>query len=125
MLARSPTACHAILLLWLEPSGIAWQAAWWWVIGAPVVVYFIVQSLDDYVWTPIIQGKSTNMDTPSILFASLAGGALAGIYGLLLAIPVAACGKIVIKEIVWPRFEAWKEGRASDPLPIGESEDLS
>jgi predicted PurR-regulated permease PerM len=113
----------AIILLWLEPSGVAWQAAWWWIVFAPIGVYFLIQALDDYVWTPIIQGKSTNMDTPSILFASLAGGALAGVYGLLLAIPVAACGKIVIKEIVWPRFEQWKEGRVKDPLPIGNQSD--
>ncbi|MFG0256976.1 MAG: AI-2E family transporter [Phycisphaerales bacterium JB043] len=113
----------AILLMWLEPSGVAWQATWWWILAAPTAVYFIIQALDDYVWTPIIQGKSTNMDTPSILFASIAGGALAGVYGLLLGIPVAACGKIVIKEIVWPRFEEWKSGRAKDPLPLKSAEE--
>jgi len=109
----------SIVLLWLEPSGVAWQNAWWWVLGAPVAVYFAVQALDDYVLTPLIQGKSTNMETPFILFASIAGGAVAGVYGLLLGIPVAACAKILITEVVWPRFEAWKEGRAKDPLPFG------
>ncbi len=107
----------SIVLLWLEGhTGVRGQ--WWWVVGAPCVVYFIGQALDDYVLTPAIQGKSTNMDTPTILFASLAGGALLGVFGMLIAIPIAACVKILIVEVFWPRFREWVEGRASDPLPI-------
>lgn len=104
-------------LVWLE-SHTGWRGSWWWVIGAPVAVYFIGQAIDDYVLTPVIQGKSTNMDTPTILFASLAGGALFGFFGLLIAIPIAACLKIVIVELLWPRFKDWTEGRTKDPLPI-------
>ncbi len=108
-----------IVAMWLDPSGPGWQNAWWWVTFAPMVVYFIAQAADDYVLTPMIQGKSTGMDTPSILFASLAGGALFGFYGLLIAIPLAACVKILLKEVFWPRFRAWAEGRERDFLPVG------
>ena len=94
------------------------RGEWWWIVGAPAGIYFLGQALDDYVWTPMIQGKSTGMDTPTILFASLAGGALFGVFGLLIAIPIAACVKILIQEIFWPRFKEWAEGRADDPLPI-------
>jgi predicted PurR-regulated permease PerM len=109
----------SILLLWLEDhSGI--RGNWLWVILAPTAFYFIAQALDDYVWTPLIQGKETGMSTPMILFASLAGGVLFGVFGLLIAIPIAACLKIVIQEILWPRFKAWGEGEAEDFLPIGK-----
>jgi predicted PurR-regulated permease PerM len=108
----------SIVLMLIEPSGEGFRAVWWWIVIAPTVVYFLGQALDDYVLSPIIQGKSTDMDTPSILFASIAGGALAGIYGLLLAIPVAACAKILLREVFWPRFKAWAEGREQDFLPI-------
>ncbi len=94
------------------------RGEWYWIVGAPTILYFFGQALDDYVWTPLIQGKSTGMDTPTILFASLAGGALFGVFGLLIAIPIAACVKILIQEIFWPKFQEWAEGRASDPLPI-------
>lgn len=94
------------------------RGEWWWIFAAPAAIYFIGQALDDYVWTPLIQGKSTGMDTPTILFASLAGGALFGIFGLLIAIPIAACVKILIQEVFWPRFKDWAEGRVNDPLPI-------
>ena len=108
----------SIILMLIEPSGTLWQTAWWWVIIAPTAVYFLGQAMDDYILTPMIQGKSTDMDTPSILFASIAGGSLAGIYGLLLAIPVAACIKILLRELFWPKFKAWAKGEEEDFLPI-------
>jgi predicted PurR-regulated permease PerM len=110
----------SVALLWLEGHS-GFRGAWWWVIAAPVAVYFIGQALDDYVLTPVIQGRSTNMDTPTILFASLAGGALFGVFGLLIAIPIAACIKILIIEVVWPRFREWAEGRSPDPLPFDDT----
>jgi predicted PurR-regulated permease PerM len=109
----------SIVLLYLHPNAIAFQDTIWWTLAAPVALYVAGQALDDYVLTPSIQGKSTGMDTPTILFASLAGGALAGIYGLLLAIPVAACMKILLQELFWPRFKRWAKGKEADFLPIG------
>lgn len=111
----------AALLMWLSPAGAAaFQSDIWWILAAPIGVSVLAQVLDDYILTPTIQGKSTDMDTPSILFASIAGGALAGIYGLLIAIPVAACLKILLKEVFWPQFRAWAGGRSSDFLPIAK-----
>ncbi len=111
-----------IIGLALVSSGQGIQSAWWWVIFAPMVVYYIGQALDDYILTPVIQGKSTDMDTPTILFASIAGGVLLGVFGLLIAIPIAACLKIVIREVLWPRFREWRDGRAKDFLPLGGDE---
>jgi len=108
----------AMLLMWLEPSSGGWMSSWWWIVFAPIGVSLVSQVLDDYVLTPAIQGKSTNMDMPTILFVSIAGGALAGLYGILLAIPVAACAKILIREVLWPPFRDWAKGRSADPLPF-------
>ncbi|MBX9735460.1 MAG: AI-2E family transporter [Phycisphaerales bacterium] len=108
----------AILLLFLQPADNSIQSQMLWIVGAPIVVYAIGQFIDDYILTPRIQGQNTGMDTPTILFASIAGGVLLGFYGLLLAIPIAACVKITIQEVVWPRFKAWREGKAADPLPL-------
>lgn len=123
----------AMLLMWLDvgsnggAAGTAahfdFQRAWWWIVFAPIGIYLLTQVLDDYILTPRIQGKTTDLAMPAILFASLAGGALGGLYGLLLAIPVAACVKILLEELFWPRFRAWAEGRAKDFLPIpGQNE---
>jgi predicted PurR-regulated permease PerM len=111
----------AMLLMWLQAgdSGGGFREEWWWIVFAPIGVYLVAQFLDDWVLTPIIQGNNTDMDTPTILFASIAGGSLAGVYGLLLAIPVAACIKILAREFLWPRVDAWVKGYEQDFLPIG------
>jgi predicted PurR-regulated permease PerM len=93
--------------------------AWWGILLWPTLVYGIGQTMDDWVLTPAIQGKATDLDPVSIVVAVLAGGSLAGVYGMLLAVPAAACVKILIRELVMPRVRAWSEGRARDPLPGG------
>ncbi|MBX3376571.1 MAG: AI-2E family transporter [Phycisphaeraceae bacterium] len=112
----------AMIAMLLDPSGPEWQTRWWWVIGAPIGVNLLCQVLDDYILTPLIQGKNTEMSIPSILFASIAGGALAGFYGLLLAIPAAACIRILLKEVFMPRFAAWAQGKEKDFLPISRDD---
>lgn len=104
----------------IDPSSVHWQSTWWWIVLGPIVVYMSCQLIDDYVLTPTIQGNTTGMATPTIVFASFAGGALMGVYGLLIAIPLAACIKILLREVFWPRFKAWASGRATDFLPIEE-----
>jgi len=109
----------AMLLMALSPTlHNDFRDSWWFIIGAPVLVQGISQVLDDYILTPKIQGKNTDMSMPMILFASIAGGVLGGVYGLLLAIPVAACAKILYLELLVPRLKAWAAGKAADPLPF-------
>jgi predicted PurR-regulated permease PerM len=111
----------AMLLMWLQPVAPLgdWQTQWWWVVFAPIGCYFGAQIIDDWLLTPTIQGKNVNMDVPTILFASLAGAILAGLYGVLIAIPTAACVKILLDDVVWPRVGAWARGDSPDPLPWG------
>jgi predicted PurR-regulated permease PerM len=109
----------AMLLMALNPTlHNDIRDSWWFIVGAPMLVQGISQVLDDYILTPKIQGKNTDMSMPMILFASIAGGVLGGVYGLLLAIPVAACAKILYLELVVPRLKAWAAGKAADPLPF-------
>jgi predicted PurR-regulated permease PerM len=92
---------------------------WWvWILVWPTVVFVVVQVIEGYLLTPMIAGKATNLDPVTIIVAVLAGGSVLGVYGMLLAIPVAACLKIVVTDLVLPKLRAWAEGRAADPLPI-------
>ncbi len=109
-----------MLLMALNPDAPeGFRSTWWWIVGAPLVLQIISQVLDDYILSPAIQGKNTDLSMPIILFASISGGILAGFYGLLVAIPVAACAKIVFEEVIMPKVKAWAKGEAQDPLPIG------
>ncbi|MFM7051116.1 MAG: AI-2E family transporter [Planctomycetota bacterium] len=90
----------------------------WGMFAWPLAVFLIVQTIEGYILTPIIAGKATNLDPVTIVVAILAGGSVAGVYGMLLAIPIAACGKIAAKRILLPRLRAWARGAVSDPLPL-------
>ena len=45
-----------------------------------------------------------DMNAVTVLIVVFIGGALGGFYGLLLAIPVAACLKILAQELLLPRL---------------------
>jgi predicted PurR-regulated permease PerM len=111
----------AVGLLFFERLGDPNNSSLWllWVFVGPVAVFALVQLVEGYVLVPMIAGKATNLDPVTILVAVLAGGSVLGIYGMLLAIPVAACGKILFVEVLLPKIRDWTEGRAADPLPFG------
>jgi predicted PurR-regulated permease PerM len=110
----------AIILLWVEqltlPPGVRMSTLW--IIGGPTLVYAIMQILETYVITPTIAGKATNLDPVTILVAVLAGGSVGGVYGMLLSIPVAACLKILLTDVVMPGVREWVKGQSEDPLPL-------
>jgi predicted PurR-regulated permease PerM len=86
-----------------DAEGIRWTM----LLILPAIPPAIGQIVDDYVLTPMIQGKATNLSTPTVVAAVVAGGAVAGLYGMLLAIPVAGCTRILLIEVVAPRLRAW------------------
>jgi len=110
----------AIALLAVDQLALpeAERLTWLWILLGPALVYGIVQFLEGYVLIPLIAGKATDLDPVSIFVAVLAGAAMAGVYGMLLSIPVAACLKIWLREVAMPRLRAWSSGRADDPLPF-------
>ena len=109
-------------LLFLDQLGLAEadQMAWWGILLWPTLVFGIVQALDGWLLTPLIAGKATNLDPVTIFVAVLAGGSVLGAYGMLLAIPVAACIKILIQDRLLPKIRAWTRGEAEDPLPFDD-----
>lgn len=111
----------AIVMVWASQADGAHASPVWLIILAPTIAYWGVQTIDDYVLTPVIQGKNTGLDTPTILVAVLGAASIAGVYGVLVAIPVAACLRILITDVFWPRYKQWSEGKVSDPLPLPEA----
>ncbi len=80
------------------------RMAWWAIILWPTLVFAIVNALDGWVLTPLIAGKATNLDPVTIFVAVLAGGSVMGAYGMLIAIPIAACLKILLSDLVVPKL---------------------
>ncbi len=75
-----------------------------WVLLWPVLVYAIAQTLDGWVVEPLVQGKATDLDPVTVLLVVMLGAALGGLLGMMVAIPVAACAKILSKEILLPKL---------------------
>jgi predicted PurR-regulated permease PerM len=73
-------------------------------VGWPSAVYVLVQLLENWVLTPWIQSGQTNMNAAAILLVVFIGGSLAGVWGLLFAIPIAACVKILLDEVLLPNL---------------------
>ena len=71
--------------------GIAsFQFSEWFSIGLVAVIFLVGQTLESYVLTPRLVGNRVGLHPVWIIFALLAGGALFGFTGVLLAVPVAA-----------------------------------
>jgi predicted PurR-regulated permease PerM len=77
------------------------------VVVWPSLVYGVVQFLDGWILTPWVQSGQTNMSAATVLIVVFIGGAAAGLWGMLFAIPVAACIKILVDEFVLPRLRGW------------------
>lgn len=65
--------------------------------GLVIVVIMLVHLLDTNFFTPKIVGKSSNMHPVIIIFALLAGQQVAGVLGLILALPVTSMIQTTLK----------------------------
>ncbi len=101
----------AVLLKYLDMTtgsgevGIDWAAIMLW----PSLVYGVVQLLEGWVLTPWIQSQSTELSAITILIVVFIGGAVGGLYGLILAIPLTACLKILVQEVILVHLKRWAE----------------
>jgi len=64
--------------------------------------FIIPQVIDGWLLTPLVQGKSIGLHPITTIVVLMIGSDLAGMLGLLLAIPAAAAIKIIFKEFAWP-----------------------
>lgn len=62
-----------------------------------VAVYFILRQLEDYFVIPHVMGSITKLPPFVIFFAVVAGGHIAGILGLILAVPVVAILRLLLE----------------------------
>jgi len=64
---------------------------------AAIVLYTLVQQIENNLLVPKIQGDAIQMHPALVMFAIITGGALAGLLGAILALPVAAAGRDVVR----------------------------
>jgi predicted PurR-regulated permease PerM len=76
-------------------------------VGIASVAYFVVyQQVENYVLVPKVMKRTVDISPLATILAALVGGALLGILGALLAIPVAAAIQLIGTEVIYPRQDA-------------------
>ena len=73
----------------------------------PTLVYGFAQFLDGWVLSPWLEGGLLRLHPVVVLFAILAGGAVAGALGMVMAIPLAAAWQICFADVIKPRLIEW------------------
>jgi predicted PurR-regulated permease PerM len=69
-------------------------------IVAALLLYLGVQQLENNVLVPKIQGDATDLHPGIVLAAIVIGGAIAGFLGAILALPVTAAGRDVVRYLM-------------------------
>lgn len=68
------------------------------------LVYFVIYNqAENYVLSPRIMKRSVNLPPAATMISVLAGGAILGVAGAVLAIPLAAGVQLLLEDVVFPR----------------------
>ncbi len=100
-----PVVGGALAALVALLNGDPTQAIW------AVVIMTAIQQLDNHVITPLVQRARVNLSPLVIILALIIGGSVAGLLGVLIAVPVTAALRIIIGHIWRTRVlgETWGE----------------
>jgi len=100
-----PTVGGALAALVALLDGDLWQALW------AVVVMVIIQQIDNHVITPVVQRARVNLSPLVIILALVIGGSLAGLLGVLVAVPATAAIRILVGHFWRTRVlgQSWRE----------------
>lgn len=114
-----PYAAGAIAVLvamtQTQPNNFGWPPL---MLGLAVaILYTVIRQAEDYLVVPFVIGRTVELPPLLVLFVVLAGASIAGILGLLLAVPVAGVVKIVL-EYLWQKI---KEPDPRQTLAVSET----
>ncbi|MCP3099496.1 AI-2E family transporter [Myxococcus sp. K15C18031901] len=86
------------ILLSLVGLMLSWQGPWQ--LGVVAGTFIVGQMLEGFVITPRIVGEKVGLAPMAVIIAILAFGELFGFVGILLAVPVAAILKVVLRVVI-------------------------
>lgn len=90
------------VIFWLLASGVA-------LFSSPTqaliffVAYLIYIQIESYVVSPRVMNRAVSIPAALVLIGALVGGALMGVIGVLVALPIMASLLLIIREIVVPK----------------------
>ncbi len=89
-------AVPAIILTVLNnPANVGYIIFW------IIVVFILVQLIDNNLVSPMVVSKSVNMHPITVVIAVVIGGNIAGVFGMLFAVPFWGIIKVTMREVSW------------------------
>jgi len=73
-----------------------------------LAVFMVYQQVESNLLGPMIQRRAIKMNPLLISIVVLVGGALAGLSGVVLAVPLAAASQVLVQEVLRDRRDGWK-----------------
>ncbi|WP_457631027.1 AI-2E family transporter [Oceanithermus sp.] len=80
---------------------LALSVGTWQVLGA-LLVFVLANQLEAHVFSPLILGRATELHPITVVLSIMAGAALAGIWGAMLAVPAMAFAKVLYTDYYLP-----------------------
>ncbi len=90
------------VIIAITPALLLAATAGWVKVLLVVVIFIIANQVEGHVLSPLILGRTTNLHPVTVVLAILIGVAVMGIVGALIAVPLAALGKLLMEEYYYP-----------------------
>lgn len=89
------------------------------------VIYFALRQIEDHFIIPNLMGPLVRLHPALVIFAILAGGAIAGAFGLLISIPLAAVIRILLAYFYRKLVDSSEPPSPPAPPPLPEQPERS
>ena len=110
-----PITAGAIACLVALGHPAPWGLSQIWYVAIVAAMYTVLRHAEDYFVIPLVIGRIVKLHPAVVIFALLTGGALYGLLGVLVAVPVAATMRLVL-------IYVGAKLRDEDPFPQLEQE---
>lgn len=117
-----PTIGYLLGILFAFQQQLDPDASLWLHLGLVSAVFGLAEFLEGYVLIPKVIGDSLGLHPVAVLVSVFVGGAALGLFGFLIAIPLAATIIILFRELVMPAVEEFAEEDShtrDDAAPAG------
>jgi predicted PurR-regulated permease PerM len=84
-----------VLALFSNPPNLGMVLLW------IVIVFVIVQAIDNAIISPMVVSKSVNMHPLTVVVVVIIGGNIAGLIGMLFAVPFTGIIKVSSSQVIW------------------------
>ncbi|MDQ2915467.1 MAG: AI-2E family transporter [Chloroflexota bacterium] len=110
-----PITAGAIACLVALGHPAPWGLSQIWYVAIVAAMYTVLRHAEDYFVIPLVIGRIVKLHPAIVIFSLLTGGALYGLLGVLIAVPVAATLRLVLVYV-------GAKLRDEDPFPQLEQE---